>query len=71
MIVGSRRKQNPKRGEPCARTTPQEKPLPPVLAQRSLLLPSQKTAAASDPERLAGGRREEHKGTSGRPSTLG
>jgi len=33
MYVGSIRKE-----EPRARTTPQEKPLPPVLAQHSLLL---------------------------------
>ncbi len=35
--VGSIRKE-----EPRARTTPQEKPLPPVLAQRILLLPTRK-----------------------------
>ena len=33
---------------PCARTTPQEKPLPPVLAQRSPLLPTLKTAPRSE-----------------------
>ena len=48
--------------EPCARTTPQEKPLPPVLAQRSLLLhrrlrpPATESASQADGENTTKGR---------------
>ena len=60
MYVGSIRKE-----EPRARTTPQEKPLPPVLAQRSLLLPEncgrqRLSVSLADGERNTKGRPDVH-----------